>query len=146
MNINGLEIPEALLKAMKSKNYNQKIGSVPLKVSKDSYGYELETEIGELYNSDERIRYESKSLAKGFAPDGIYGEVSEYNNEPGFINDIIDFQNILSFAISSDGAPFCLDYRDKNKSTPCVIWWQDVYWRKVSDNLPDFLFLFDTSA
>lgn len=83
-------------------------------------------------------------LPKHFAPDGFYGEPSVEADAPGYIPDIVDFSKIVCFGISGDGAPFCFDFRD-NESNPSVIWWDDVYWRRVAPDFASFLELFDIS-
>lgn len=49
---------------------------------------------------------------------------------------------MICFGISGDGAPFCLDYRT-SENEPSVIWWDDIYWRKVSPNFKEFLALLE---
>ena len=75
-------------------------------------------------------------------PDGYYGEPSEWQNEPRFIPDIVDFSKIVCFGMSADGAPFCFDFRD-NLEQPSVIWWADAYWRRVAPDFDSFVALLD---
>jgi len=145
MNINGLNLPSGLLEAMESRKYCPKIGSIALSDEKDSFGNKLETEIGEMFTTLNQIRNETNNLPERFVSDGVYGEESEYCNEPGFIADLTDFKCIIAFAISSDGSPFCLDYR-QNRISPGVVWWDDTYWRKISESIDDFLSLFSTNS
>jgi hypothetical protein len=143
MKINGLEIPAVLLRAFETKKFQFKVGSLHLKEDKDSFGNKLETEIGQIYREKPQIQKETDNLSAGFELNGVYGEESDYCNEPGFIADIVDFRHVVVFAISSDGSPFCLDYR-RDIQSPSVIWWDDVYWRKISDNVDSFLSLFQS--
>src|SRR5262249_48296221 len=104
-----------------------------------------ETELGEFYDTRERVDNETAELRVGFEADGFYGESLPDMAGPGAIPDILDFSKIVCFGISGDGAPFCLDYRESPES-PRVIWWDDVYWRVVAPDFESFLELFDLDA
>ena len=63
------------------------------------------------------------------------------SREPGFISYITDFSEIVCFGMDGSGAYFCFDFReDKNK--PSVIWWSDVYWRRIAPDFEAFVRLF----
>ena len=113
--------------------------------NQDSFGNLLETELGEVFRTTERIGKETGYLPKYFPENGDYGPSSPSMASPGAIRDIIDFSRILSFAISGGGEPFCFDYR-KSLGNPFVIFWDDVYWRRVSPDFTAFLKLFDVST
>ena len=140
--INGHSLPKSFVAAFKNNRLQRKIGSWALKDSVDSFGNKLETELGCVFLSEKEILLETTNLKSSFQSDGCYGETSEYSGEPGFIPDITDFSDIVVFGISGDGSPFCFDYRN-NKNNPEVIWWDDVYWRKVSDTYDEFIELFE---
>ncbi|WP_366519511.1 SMI1/KNR4 family protein [Serratia nevei] len=59
------------------------------------------------------------------------------SNHPIAISDITDFKEIVCFGEAGDGSPFCFDFRD-SPECPAVIWWDDDYWRKISDSFEDF--------
>ena len=145
MTINGHPIPDSFVAAIGDKSLHRPVGCWELKEEVDSFGNRLATDLGEVWLSEEQLVKETHELPIGFEADGFYGEEAEYSDEPGFIEDILDFRDIVAFAISSDGAPFCFDYRN-NKDNPEVIWWDDVYWRKISNNYDDFIALFDTNS
>ena len=145
MLINGNSLPSSFVKATEEKVLDRDVGSWHLKESLDFFGNKLETELGQIHASEQEILKNTTDLIDSYRPDGIYGSDSEYKDEPGFIEDIIDFTDIVTFAISSDGAPFCFDYR-KNKADPEIIWWDDVYWRKISNSYDDFIALFETNS
>ena len=67
-------------------------------------------------------------LPVGFEPNGAYGESLPEMAGPSAIPDIVDFDGVVCFGISGDGAPFCFDYRGSG-AEPRIIWWDDVYWR-----------------
>ena len=145
MRVNGLKIPDSFVAEMSKKTLNRPVGCWELKEEVDAFGNKLATDLGEVWLTEEQLIKETKELPNGFEADGFYGEKSEYSNEPGFIEDILDFSDIVAFAISADGAPFCFDYRN-NKENPEIIWWDDVYWRKISNSYDDFIALFYTNS
>ena len=142
MEINGLKMPHLFVEAIREGILRRDIGSWELRDNVDAYGNPLESELGEVYEDIETIVRETQELPKYYAPDGFYGEPSEEANEPGYIPDIVDFSKIVCFGTSADGAPFCFDFRD-DESNPSIIWWDDVYWRRVAPDFASFLKLFD---
>ena len=145
MEVNGHKLPNSFVEWINKKIFNREVGSWPLKNEVDSYGNHLETELGKVFGNLKEITEETSKLNKDFTPDGVYGSESEWENEPGFINDITDFKNIVSFAIDSGGSPFCFDFRDSEKA-PKIIWWDDCYWREVSPSFEEFLNLFELNS
>ena len=141
MEVNGFLLPSAFVLEMKRKTLYRRSGCWELKKERDSYGRRLETELGELFYTRKRIVAETAKLPTHFALDGVYGEPSEWSGEPGFIEDITDFSPIVNFATSGDGAPFCFDFRS-SEIDPDVIWWDDVYWRRISSSYTRFIELF----
>jgi hypothetical protein len=142
MQINDLKIPAALSEAIRSGHLLRTVGSWYLVDEFDAYGYHLETELGEVYSTPARIKEETDVLPEHFQPDGYYGESLPDLQGPGAIPDIIEFSKIICFAISGDGSSFCLDYRD-TPDQPSVIWWDDVYWRRLAPDFDSFLSLFN---
>ncbi len=145
MIVNGHTLPKLFVSSIENKTFVRKVGSWGLIENRDSFGNKLETELGQIWQSEKEILKETMNLENGFMPDGIYGEESEYAEEPGYIEDIIDFKDIVNFAISGDGAPFCFDYR-LSKVNPEMIWWDDVYWRKISNSYDKFISLFKINS
>lgn len=131
------------MKVMKSGELQRDVGSWQLKNTNDSYGNHLETELGQLCRNIGEIELFTKDLPLGFVADGYYGELG-LSGYPGEIEDITDFSKIICFGYSSDGAPFCFDYRESGE--PKVIWWDDIYWRVVSLNFKSFIALFEVSS
>lgn len=141
MEIKGLKLPNLFIEDVEKGNLQRAIGSWQLRSNIDAYGNHLETDLGFVYDF-ETIIQETNNLPKDFALDGFYAEQSEWESEPGFIPDIIDFSQIVCFGISGDGAPFCFDFRD-DLSNPNVIWWDDVYWRRIAPSYKAFKGLLD---
>lgn len=145
MKINGHNLPHSFIEAINKNLFFQKVGSFTLKKEFDSFRNHLETELGQIFISQTKIASETSNLSKDFKPDGIYGNESEWKKEPNFIEDITDFSKIVAFAISSDGSPFCFDFRT-SEETPTIIWWDDCYWRTVSPNFEEFVKLFEVNS
>jgi hypothetical protein len=146
MEIAGWKLPVAFLRVIADGSLNRQAGSWPLRSATDTYGHPLETELGEVYQDQRTILRETLALPDGFDPTVLIGADSEdYSSEPGFIPDITDFRAIVCFGIAGDGAPFCLDFRE-DPQNPSIIWWDDVYWRRIAPDFVTFLGLFDLTA
>lgn len=142
MIVNGHELPLALVQAIQNRRLRRDRGSWPLLEEHDAYGNHFESELGEVFDTLSKLTDETNALPKGFKSDGCYGESNSELQGLGAIPDILDFKDIICFAMAADGSPFCLDYRDKPER-PSVIWWDDVYWRRVAPDFESFLALFD---
>ncbi len=145
MIVNGQQLPESFVAAIENGQLQRERGSWQLREERDSYGNPLETGLGSVFHTPEQIKEETDLLPNHFEPDGYYGESLQDMAGPGAIADIVDFSQIICFAIAGGGEPFCFDYRDSTNE-PSVIWWDDVYWRKVSPDFVTFLRLFDFSG
>jgi hypothetical protein len=141
MEINGLKLPVSFVEAIRTGILYRETGSWALRESIDAYGYPLESELGEIYETEDNIIQETNNLPKHFAPE-CCEEINDWQNEPGFIPYIVDFSKVVCFGISGDGAPFCFDYR-VNREEPSVIWWDDIYWRRIAPDFNSFIALFD---
>lgn len=141
MEINCLKLPQSFVRAILSGTLKREMGSWQLKHPLDFYGDPLETELGDVFENAKTILSATEQLPRDFVVDGYYGD-DYYRQKPGFIPDIIDFSRIVHFGDSGDGAPFCFDFRE-NADEPSVIWWDDVYWRKVAPSFQAFLDLFE---
>lgn len=133
-------LPKGLVDGLVGGQFERARGSWELRRDADAYGHQLETSIGEMYDLD-GIKRETALLASAFVADGVYGESAPDLAGPAAIPDILDFTEVICFAISGEGAPFCLDYREDHRR-PSVIWWDDVYWRRVAPDFDGFLALF----
>lgn len=127
MKIRNLNLPKEMITAIQTGLLRRDVGSWQLKTDCDSYGYLLETELGEFYESEQPIINATKQLSSDFVIDGVYGVYGDGSlpDYPGAIQDITDFRYIICFGSSGDGAPFCLDYRSSIED-PSVIWWDDI--------------------
>ena len=143
MRVRGLALPSEFVSCIESGVLRRARGSWPLRFNREAFGNPWEAELGDVYASVGDIERESDLLPKHFGPDT--GDVPEmFSDEPGFIPYISDFSRILAFAIAGDGAPYCFDYRGPSDQ-PSVIWWDDVYWRRVAPDFTKFLGLFDVN-
>ena len=110
-------------------------GSWPLRDEVDCYGNVLEAELGQFLTMAE-MEQVTRSLERDFPWTGP----NEFASGPSAIPDPNDFSAIVAFAMSGDGALFCLDYRDGGE--PRIIWWDDTHWRCVAPSIDAFLRLF----
>jgi SMI1 / KNR4 family (SUKH-1) len=140
MEINGATLPRTLCEAIADSRLYRRVGSWPLITNKDYFGNQLEAELGHVFRSLDEIKKETQNLPRGFEIEN--SEVDAYVPGVGGIPIIRDFSQIVCFAMSGDGAPFCLDYR-ASAVQPSVIWWDDIYWRMVAPDFDAFLSLFD---
>jgi hypothetical protein len=144
MNIRGLTVPPLLVAMIDEGSFVRERGSWQLSKDIDAYGNFWESELGHVHASAAEIETASALLPQGF-PSEEAEEIDDWVSMPGHIPYIVSFESILEFATSGDGAPFCLDYRD-DILEPTVIWWDDVYWRRVAPTFSEFIGLFDLSS
>ena len=144
MKVREFVIPALLVAMISDGRLRREIGSWPLRRERDHYGNLWESELGEVYHSAVEIKQTTEKLPVGFDPE-LEGAEDEWSSAAGFIPYINDFSKIVEFGMSGDGAPFCLDYREQ-PDEPSVIWWDDVYWRRVAPSFADFIALFDLST
>jgi hypothetical protein len=141
MQIRGLTLPTEFVSCIENHTLRRARGSWQLCSNRDAFGNRLEAELGKVYETIRDIECESDQLPRDFGP-GAGDFPDACSNEPGFIPYISDFSRILAFAIASDGAPYCFDYR-RQPNQPSIIWWDDAYWRRVAPDFVTFLGLFD---
>ncbi|ATA68406.1 hypothetical protein CGC48_07050 [Capnocytophaga cynodegmi] len=137
MNKKNLKIPYNYFELI-SKNQNNKHSA-----QTDQYGFELDTELNILYETEEEILEESRELPEHFPPE----EAEEYADEEK-VNEydlgyITDFSKILTFGMDGAGCQFCMDFSE-NENEPRIIFWddRDLRWRIIADNLENFFVLF----
>jgi hypothetical protein len=145
MTINGHQLPDAFLEAIRSGVLKREVGAWELRSECDAFGQPLETELAEVFDTADAIASATEELPEGFEANDAYGESLTETYGPSAIPDILDFSDIVCFGMAADGAPFCFDFRDAQLD-PRVIWWDDVYWRVVAPNFAGFLALFDFEA
>jgi hypothetical protein len=137
--IRGLPLPGQFISCVESGIFHRQRGPWQLRKPFDAYGNMLETELGLVYETPEKIRLESEFLSQYFSP--AEDDLSDiFCDTPGFIPFITDFSQILAFGTAGDGAPFVFDYRDG--AEPTVIWWANAYWHRVAPSFTAFLDLF----
>lgn len=137
MNQKNLKIPHNYFELI-SKNQNNTHSA-----QTDQYGFELDTELNILYETEEEILEESRELPEHFPPeeDEEYADEEKVNKyDLGYIT---DFSKILTFGMDGAGCQFCMDFSE-NKNEPRIIFWddRDLRWRIIADNLENFFVLF----
>ena len=135
-------LPLTFARMCKAGSFVRAKGCWELRELRDCYGNKLETELGEVFCDEAVRRRETESLKEGFTRGEGYGNSDPEFAGPGAIDDILEFERIMAFAISGDGAPFCFDFRE-NEVCPSVIWWDDVYWRRIAPDFDSFCLLFN---
>ena len=136
MKINGKSLPRRFIQCIESGELDRAVGSWPM-AKVDAYGNPIQSELAEFYETESQIQEATDQVSRNFAEDGCYGEASEWIDEPGFIPDVTDFREVICFGYSGDDGPFCFDYRQRKR--PSVIWWDDVYWRRIAPGFGAFL-------
>ena len=114
-----------------------------LKNELDQYGFELFTELSEIYQTEDEILLKSKDLTKNFAQE--YADIPDENLVNEYDLGLIrDFSKILEFGFSFSHCPYCMDFND-DEHNPRVIFWDDgeLRWRIIADNLDKFFNLFE---
>jgi hypothetical protein len=119
MKVRGLILPSQFISSIQCGSLRRERGSWQLRDGRDAYANPWEAELGEIYETAERIQRESALLPRHFAPD-VANTPEGFASKLGFIPYIIDFGRILAFGIAGDGAE------------PSIIWWDDAYWRRVA--------------
>lgn len=143
MEINGLKLPATFVRDIQEGKFQRVIGCWELKENVDAFGNHLETDIGDVYEDTKSIIRQTNDVGEDFTSYKLY-EPNEWDNKPGYIPYISDFSKVVCFGTSGDGADFCFDYR-KDINNPSVIWWDDVYWRRIAPDYDSFIDLFDFS-
>jgi len=142
MQIRRITLPSDFVTCVEKGVLRRKRGSWPLRFNRDAFGNPWASELGKVYENEKDIERESDLLPKHFPPMEETRVPEMFSDTPGFIPYISDFSQILIFAISGDGAPYCFDYREQSNS-PTIIWWDDANWRRVAPDFKTFLGLFD---
>ncbi|MEZ4222611.1 MAG: SMI1/KNR4 family protein [Polyangiaceae bacterium] len=135
MDVNSHKLPHALVERVVRGPRARKRGSWHLRADCDCFGAPLETELAQFMDFAE-MEATTRDLLSNFPPGP-----NEFAVGPSAIPDPKGFAEIVAFAISGDGAYFCLDYRAS--AEPSVIWWDDTHWKRVAPSFQDFLGLFD---
>ena len=101
----------------------------------------VETELTKIIVDKNQMVEWSEKLEAHF----LLADDQDVHPSPNAIPEISDFSNIVVFAESADGMPFCFDFRN-NEKTPSIIWWDDDHWVRISNNLSEFINLFTASS
>lgn len=108
----------------------------------DQYGFELDTEINELFLSQEKIAQASQQLPYDFpASEMIHYHDYQFTN-PYDLGYLTNFSQIYQFGYDFSQSPFCVDCR--NPMISPVIFWDtgSLSWRQIADNVERFFALF----
>jgi hypothetical protein len=143
MVVNGLRLPAAFVQAVQEGKTSR---VWRLKSGQDACGNRLWTSVGTIYSDEDTMANETAAVAGVRMNDRetiewLATEEDPYASDPGFVAYITDFSKILCFGHAGDGSPFCFDFRDDSER-PSVLYWDDVYWRRIAPDFESFLGLF----
>jgi hypothetical protein len=97
----------------------------------------IATELSKLItNKNEMLKWQDKLVT--------YFSATENNDENCCALKVDYFSQIIVFAESADGMPFCFDYRS-SETAPTIIWWDDNCWVRICDSQDAFIALFINS-
>ncbi len=141
--IAGLRVPAAFLRAVSAGLNSQGAVLRPLN-GVDAYGHPLMLGLAQVYQEPMALARATLRIAIGFEVDTWYG--ARLPASAGAISDIVEFSRILCFGSSSDGEPFCFDFRD-DAVHPSVICWDGdaLSWRRIAPDVESFLQIFGFS-
>ncbi len=133
MEVKGLRLPAIYVDALGQAIYPHAGVMVPIE-RRDAYGNPFTIDLAAVLADEEAMDRASARLPYGFEADDWYGKREA--GVPGGIADIVDFSLVVWFGASSEGEPFCFDFRDDERN-PSIICWdgEALYWRRIA---PDF--------
>ena len=134
MDINELDLPDAFVRALAQGAFSSHSVARPVEGLHP-------LDLAEVYQEQATLTQATLRVAIGFEPDDWYG--ARTPDVPGGIPDIVDFSQIVCFGSSSEGEPFCFDFRH-DAINPSVICWDGhaVSWRRIAPDFETFLRLF----
>ncbi len=133
MDVKGLRLPAVYVDALGQAIYPHAGVLVPVE-HQDAYGHPFTTDLAAVLADEESMQRASARLAYGFEADDWYG--AREAAIPGGIADIVDFSLVVWFGASSEGEPFCFDFRADQRNPSIICWDGDaLYWRRIA---PDF--------
>lgn len=138
MVVKGFQLPAAFVQLVNEGGINASNYDQPNPV--DAYGNRWEAVL-ETYPSVSWIESENDHL-ESFAADPHDPPPGRPEDFPGFIPYIDDFSQIVCFGSGGEGEPYCFDYRE-NPDQPSIIYWDDVYWRRVAPEFETLLALYE---
>lgn len=140
MEIAGLPVPDVVLRAAHADLIPENDGLRP-RNGVDAYGYPLTLSLAQIYHEPADVIRATIRVAIGFESDSWYG--ARTPEIPGAIADVVDFSRVLCFGSSTEGEPFCFDFRD-DPDHPTVICWDGdaLSWRRIAPDAETFLRIF----
>jgi hypothetical protein len=138
MVVKGLQLPEAFVRVVNGGGLFFDNFDRPNKV--DAYGNRWSADL-EIYTTLSHIEEVNLLIEKNMRMDPNEPP-DDPEHCPGFIPYIDDYSQIVSFGMGGDGPEFCFDYRD-NPEKPSIIYWDEIYWRRVAPDFETLLTLLD---
>lgn len=140
MELAGLTVPEGFLRSAQNGLFPGGAARQP-RDGIDAYGHPLSLALAEIYDEPSTLLRATIRVAIGFEADAWYG--ARTPDVAGAITDVVDFSRVLCFGSSSEGEPFCFDFRDEPERPSVICWDGDVLsWRRIAPNIEAFLDIF----
>lgn len=137
MEIAGLRVPDEVLRVAHA-------GLIPdgdglrARDGVDAYGHPLALSLAQVYHEQAALIRATIRVVIGFEPDAWYG--ARTPEVPGAIADVVDFTRVLCFGFSTEGEPFCFDFRDDPEHPSVICWDGDALsWRRIAPDAESFL-------
>jgi hypothetical protein len=143
MEIAGLAVPDVVLRAAYAELSIANDGLRPHD-GVDAYGHPLTLSLAQIYHESADVIRATIRLAIGFEADDWYG--ARTPESPGAIADVVDFSRVLCIGSSTEGEPFCFDFRDDPEHPSVICWDGDALsWRRIAPDAETFLRIFTRS-
>jgi tetratricopeptide (TPR) repeat protein len=145
MTVNGLKLPESFVelidRPVPEDYWIPKGGEEGV----DAYGHQLGNDLW-LFDTLAEIEKETNGLPDYFHVASLTPQTIEKwhvanMQRRGFIPYITDFSRIVRFGRTPSGESYCFDFRE-NPDKPCIIYWDDGYWRGVAPDFDTLISLF----
>lgn len=143
MVVNGLTLPTSFVEFIGNPNVPDRW---VLKEQVDAYGNEFQSEL-RLLRDVKTMEAGAEALPELFeaqvraTPDELQQMDADGANQPGFVPYLVDFSQVVWFGDGHEDSPFCFDFRDSPRE-PSIIYWDDVYWRRVAPDFEAFMDLY----
>jgi SMI1/KNR4 family protein SUKH-1 len=149
MVVNGLKLPAAFVRLCQAITEGKLPHRWELKNGLDAYGHpwgatlEINPTLeGIMWNTNNlRAFYQEGRLQQFPEDDEEPGSPLDLSKMPGFVHDFTDVSQFVWFGKTPSGEDFCFDFRADPKE-PCVLYWDDGYWRRVAPHFGAFIRLF----
>jgi hypothetical protein len=142
MVVKGLHLPESFVQFWQAIREGTLREAWVAKDRVDAYGHPWGAEV-EIYTDERTMEEATDSWAQtvqSWSDAEIQEGVEANQHEPGFVPYVVDFTKVLCIGNTPSGEDLCLDFRT-DALEPSVIYWDDVFWRRLAPNFDSFFAL-----